>query len=110
MTDYKLITCVLPVGVAMPVVRKLKSEKGVVTANVNNARGVGKLTAREHRRLGNQTEKQIMTVVVPAARADEIFAFIYHEAGINQPHGGLMYVHGLARSTEFALPDLPEED
>ena len=43
-------------------------------------------------------------------RADEIFEFIYHEARIDRPHGGLIYVTGLDRATPFVLPDLPEEE
>ena len=107
--SHKTITCILPIGVALPVARTLKHEKGIITANVSNARGLGKLTHHLHRRLGDQTEKQILTVVVPDDRADEIFEFIYHEARIDRPHGGLIYVTGLDRATPFVLPDLPEE-
>ncbi len=91
-------------------VQTLRNEKGIVTANVNNARGLGKLTRHTYRRLGDQTEKQILTVVVPDDQADEIFEFIYHEAQIDRPHGGLIYVSKLERATPFVLPDLPEEE
>ncbi len=94
----------------MPLVRTLKDDKGIVTANVKNARGVGKLTHAAHRSVGGQTEKQILTVVVPEARADELFEFIYREAKIDQSHGGLMYMCGLAQATPFTLPDVPEEE
>ena len=39
-----------------------------------------------------------------------IFEFIYHEADINQPHGGIMYMHALSKTTEYTLSELPEED
>ena len=107
---HKLITCILPLGAAPPVARALESEKGIVTANVNNARGVGKLTRSANRRLGDQTEKQVLTIVVPEDRADEIFEFVYHQAQIGRPHGGLMYMCVLGPATPFVLPDLPEEE
>lgn len=40
---------------------------------------------------GGTTEKEIMIVIVEADRADEIFEYIYHEAEINRPHGGLIF-------------------
>ncbi len=106
---HKLITCVLPLGVAPPLARALKSEKGIVTAHIGNGRGVGKLTPTAHRRFGDQSEKQILTVVVDAKEADDIFAFIYFEAGINQPHGGLMFMSRADNCVPLILPDLPEE-
>ncbi len=107
---HRLICCVLPLGVAMPLMATLKREKNIDTANVNNARGVGKLTAAAYRRLGDHTEKQFLTVVVAEDQADALFEFIYHEAKINRPHGGLMYMCGLHAATPFALPDLPEQE
>ncbi len=108
--SHKLITCILPIGVAHSVVQTLKDEKQIVTANVSNARGLGKQVDLKHRRLGDQTEKQILTVVVPDDQAVEIFEFIYHEAHIDRPHGGLVYMSRLDRTTPFVLPDLPEEE
>ena len=107
--SHKLITCILPIGVAHSVGETLKNEKRIVTANVSNARGLVKLTRHSHRRLGDQSEKQILTVAVPDDQADEIFEFIYHEAKIDRPHGGLVYMSTLQRATTFVLPDLPEE-
>ena len=108
---HKLITCVFPIGVALPLAHTLKHEKGIVTSNVSNARGVGKLTAAAHRRLGDQTEKQILTVTVDQSVADDIFEFIYFEAKINEPHGGLMYMSSLDDYVPLVVPeDLPEED
>ena len=33
-----------------------------------------------------------------------------HAADINRPHGGIMYMHGLKRTSEYTLPDLPDEE
>ncbi len=108
--EHKLITCVLPIGVAIPLAQKLREDKGIVTATVNNARGIGKLTAAAHRHLGGQTEKQVLTVTVEQSVADDIFEFIYFEAGINEPHGGLMYMSALDHYIPLVVPeDLPED-
>ena len=106
----KLITCVLPKGVAPPVVSALKA-RGIIAANITTARGMGKLTPLKYRGVGQQSEKEILDVVVAVERAEEIFEFIYSEAHIDQPHGGLMYMSAVPRATPYALPqDLPEEE
>jgi nitrogen regulatory protein PII len=87
----------------------LKSKFGIITANINFARGLGRLTPLAYRGIGEHTEKEILTVVVPEAQADEIFTFIYHEAHINRPHGGLMYMYPLQQCIPFSLPHLQEE-
>ncbi len=106
---HKLITCLLPFGVALPLARALKSEKGIVTAHIGNARGVGKLASADHRRLGGQTEKQILTVVVDEKDAEDLFAFIYFEAEIDRPHGGLIFMSRADNYVPLILPDVPEE-
>ena len=108
--NQKLITCILPKGIAKGVVERLKTEQGIMTANINNARGVGKITPLAYRGIGAQSEKEILTVVVPEKTADEVFEFIHEAADINKPHGGIMYLHGLHKATPFTLPEIPEED
>lgn len=108
-TRHKLITCILPKGNAVNVAGKLKAEHGIMSMNINNARGVGKITPLAYRGIGGQSEKEILTVVIPESDADEIFEYIYEEANINRPHGGLMYIHPLNISTPFILPAIPDE-
>ena len=108
--ESKLITCVLPHGHAMPVIRMLKSEFGLLTANVNHARGSGRLTPLAYRGAGEQTEKEIVTVVVSAQQADTVFTAIYKAAEIDRPHGGLMFQSPLHSASVYQVPeDLPEE-
>lgn len=107
--EAKLITCILPKGRALPVLQALKEEKGIVSANINNARGTGRITPRAYRERLSETEKEVLRVVVPAERHEEIFAFIHETAEIDRPHGGIMYQTGLSAATVFELPDLPEE-
>ena len=105
----KLITCILPKGKGVSVVRALKDEKALFGAHVNSARGTGRMTHRTVRKQMTETEKDVLTVIVPQEREDEIFAYIYETAGIGKPHGGLMYLTSLSAATVFALPDLPDE-
>lgn len=107
--EAKLITCVLPKGKARAVVKALKDECGIVAANVNYARGTGRMTHRAFRKTMTVSEKEILQVVVPRDREEELFAFIFDRAGIDQPHGGMMYQTDLAAASLFELPDLPEE-
>ncbi len=104
----KLITCILPHGVALDVLQRLKDEKGIIEASMNSARGMGRLTPLAHRGVGEQSEKDILNVIVSAAEADEIFEYLYDIARIDRPHGGLIYMTALGHATPFVLPDLPQ--
>lgn len=107
--EKKLITCILSKGIALGIAVKLKETYSLRSFDIKSARGVGKITPLAYRGVGEQTEKEILTVSIPAELSDEIFEFIYDEAKINRPHGGLMYVYPLTQSTVYQLPDLPEE-
>ena len=106
---HKLITCILPKGVAPDVLETLKERWNIVSANINSARGIGKITPLKYRGVGDQAEKEVLGVTVDAAHADEVFDFIYFEADINRPHGGLIYMLALQSATAYTLPDLPAE-
>ena len=106
----KLITAILPKGIALAVIEKLKTEKQLTTANFNYARGTGRLTPVKYRGVGEQSEKEVLNIVVSAKQADEIFEYVYHEADINRPHGGIIYIEKLLMSTPFALPESVEEE
>ena len=108
--EYKLISCILPKGVAYTVEEKLKDVHNIAASNMNSARGVGKITPLAYRGIAGQSEKEILSVAVSAEQADEIFEFIFVEADIDRPHGGIMYMHPLHKTTEYQLPDLPEEE
>jgi hypothetical protein len=105
----KLITCIVPAGVAGGVLKKLKQERGIIEANSHNARGIGRMTPTTHRGLGSETPKDVLSVTVAAEAADELFAFLFREANIDRPHGGILFMSALGRATPYALPDVPEE-
>jgi nitrogen regulatory protein PII len=104
--NEKLITCILPAGVADEVLERLHADHGLIEASVGKARGMGHLTPRAHRRPGTETEKEILTVVVPDDRADQIFRFLFEVARIDRPHGGIMFMSRLQQSTRFELPEI----
>ncbi len=104
----KLITCILPHGRALPVLGALKEELGILTATMHHARGTGRMTPLAWRGVGEAAEKDVISVTVPASRADEVFSFIFERAGVDRPHGGILYQQQLLKSTECSLPELPE--
>ena len=105
----KVITCILPKGRSKAVVETLSRERGLTQVDVHYARGVGRITPLAHRGIGETSEREILTVAVPAEEADELFEYVYEVAAINQPHGGMMFMHPLQMGTGFELPELPEE-
>jgi len=106
----KLISAVLPKGIALGVIRKLKEEKNINTANLNYARGTGRLLPVKSRGGVVALEKEILEVVVDEERSEEIFEYIYEQADMNKPQGGLIYMHPLMQSNEYELPDVSEEE
>lgn len=105
----KLITAILPTDVdALRVLRRLKDEQSIPSANLSFARGLGRMT-RDRSVTSESSQREILTVVVPDARSDELFAWLFEAADIDRPHGGIIYMQTLAEATEYTLPDVPEE-
>ena len=111
LSNPKLITCILPKGRGSLVEKALVEEKDIHTANLNHARGVGKLSVGKRRRgLGAQQEKDILSVSVSADQADDVFAFMFFKGEMGQPHGGIIYMTSLSSGTEMNVADLPTEE
>jgi hypothetical protein len=108
--DRRLITCILPKGAALKALQALRDEYNIVSANISNARGVGRLTPLRHRGVGEQPEKEILAFVVDAEQADEAFEFMFDASDINTAHGGIIYMSMLSGATHYLLPDVPAED
>ncbi len=94
-----VIHCILPAGRAHAVLDRLRQEKGVADVFYHHSRGGG-ISTRKGRESFRYVERDIATVLVPEARADEIFAFLYFAAGIDQPHAGMV----LMEKTRMAMP------
>ena len=104
---FKLITCIMPAGRGLELVRQLKAQ-GVPSVHVHHARGVG-TSSRRRRGAWFFAEREIIDVLVESDRADAIFEFIYHAADIGKSHAGMLLMEKAARAAPLALPDLPEE-
>jgi len=55
-------------------------------------------------------EKEILEVVVDEEHSEEIFEYIYEQADMNKPQGGMIYMHPLMQSSECVLPGVSEEE
>ena len=106
----KLITVVLDQDrTAERLVLELRDAFAITTANVQHARGTWAGSGRSGARSGRVAEKDILTAIVPASRADEVFRYIYDAAEIGTRYGGFMYMGPLQKAVPFLLPDLPDE-
>lgn len=99
-----LITCVLYRGGGEKVLRALFG-RGITRTGHSPARGSAIGDPVESDGLPRQFEKEVVTCVVDASEADEVFAFIFETAEIDRPHGGFMYMERLGRASAYALPD-----
>jgi len=100
MSQFKLITCILTKPIAIEIMKRLKEEKNIITANTTHARGTS------HQTHYMMKAEEILTVLVDATRAEEIFYFLYNELELDQPHQGIIYQEGVSKSSSYSLPDL----
>lgn len=98
------ITCILPVGNAHRLMQLLYDEKGINTSNVYRGRGL-----RMSSSIGYEEwqEVEIVSVIVPSGKADEIFEYLYDKTDIGKARGAFMYQNKLIQSTAFKLPEIP---
>ena len=104
--DARQIVCIVPKGQASSINKGLIEDHGIHTATFHHARGSSKssLTAKG---LGQQREKDVLQVSVPREIADEIFEYIFFKAGMNQAHGGIVY---MTKAPSISIMNLPEID
>lgn len=93
----KLITCLIAHHKSLEILEKLARDKKVIMANKSNARGSSYTTDF------TWVEMEILEVIVDASQADAIFAYLYHEAEVGHPHGGLIFQHALSQSSQYTL-------
>lgn len=103
--EGKIITAILPAGAGIPLIKHLKSRKGILAANSNHSRGTGSLAVKGSRGVGRQQEKDIVNVLVETDQSDALFEYIFRVAHINRPHGGFIFMSSTPRMTHFTLPE-----
>lgn len=98
----KVLTCVMPKGLGLPLLRRLFDELGIVTAHLHSARGFS-----GGRRSGvfDRLEKDVVTVVAEEDRSEEIFLWLYREARVSTEVGRLLLQGSLLGATPFQMPE-----
>lgn len=103
----KLLTCVLPKGSGPALLHRVSAELGLDTAQLHSARG---LTGSDPLGIFNRVEKEVLTVIVPAARAEEVFLWLYREGEVSTRPGRFLYQAPILGATPFDLPEgVPRE-
>ena len=110
LSNHKLITGIIQKGTGRKILLGLRTDFDITTGNINMGRGAGKYNPMVKRGVGEQTEKELLTVIVPEHQAEEVFEYIYFEAEIYEPHHGIVFQSDLLCTSEYTLPeDLAEE-
>jgi hypothetical protein len=103
----KMITCILTdEGQDMELLKDLRKEKGIITANTYQCRGFGPRLRRKYR-LKRQTAGysiRLVTIVVEEEQADALFEYIYYKVNFDHPCPGLIYQSDLLAATPYTLP------
>ena len=102
-SNAKLITAILPKGKGVPLQKSLIEEKGIHSAVIHHARGVGKFSSIQHRGLGEQQEREILDVTVSADEAEEIFEYMFFTGELNHAHGGIVFMTSIPATTPMGL-------
>ena len=103
----KIITCILPdEGQDMALLKALRAEKGIISANTFQCRGFGLQLRRKYkgkRQIAGYLVR-VVTVVVQEDQADDLFEYIYYQVNFDHPCPGLIYQGSLLAATPYSLP------
>lgn len=96
--DLKLITCIVPRGLSAHLIEGLVKTLGVTSGNTYSGRGASA-------RRDVIQEVDVLCVPVAAEKADEVFKYLYFEAGIDRHPGRLIYQEALVQTSSLDLLD-----
>jgi nitrogen regulatory protein PII len=103
----KIITCILPdEGQDMTLLKALRTEKGIISANTFQCRGFGPQLRRKYkgRHQVAAYAVRVVTIVVQEDRAEDVFEYIYFMVNFDHPCPGLIYQGNLLAATPYTLP------
>jgi len=92
----------MPAGRGTEVLEALREEIGVISAFAHHARGIGTHSLRQR---VYSDEKQILTALVEAHSADDVFNFLYYSAGLDTPHAGIVMMSHAFRGAGVVPPE-----
>ena len=93
--EKHLITAVVIAGVGQKILEKFGEAPGVLSISHHHARGVGKTIVRKGQLFFK--EMDVLILLVETEYADNVFSAVFHEAGIGQPGGGMIFVESVLR-------------
>jgi hypothetical protein len=103
--EFRVLTCIMPAGRGTEVLEALRREIGVISAFAHHARGIGTHSLRQR---VYSDEKQILTALVDARSADDVFHFLYYAAGLDTPHAGMIMMSHAFRGAGVVPPEEAE--
>jgi len=95
----KKIVCLVPEGQAKPAMVRLNKVHPDLHILMHFARGIGRRKTVVFSGFGAQGERDVLEVLVPEERADEVFDFLFQEANIYKHRGGIIYICSLMKSS-----------
>ena len=95
----KLIACIVPAGEGFDLATALHETMQLAAVDLTRGRGASQRSGTF------ADEMDVVTVVVDAARADDVFAFIHQQAGIATTPNRFMFQMALEGASEYRLPE-----